>query len=167
MTEKIEPAPDEEIVVRYTNWRGETADRRIRPCGLTFGTTKWHPEPQWLLEAWDQDKGGVTRQFALKDMAWPPNPSPDVREARHDGRYPSVFYSPDRTQRVGVGHYDTGDGPEHVVRLSIMPRDNGPGSLWYEVPLDADEAEQLALHLIEKVVSARAALARMGGGDGG
>lgn len=71
MTEKVEPATDEEIIVRYTNWRGETADRRIRPCGLTFGTTKWHPERQWFLEAWDQDKGGFTRMFALNDMAGP------------------------------------------------------------------------------------------------
>jgi predicted DNA-binding transcriptional regulator YafY len=52
------------VVITYTNHRGETTARRIRPLGMYFGTTEWHPEEQWLLEAWDLDKRD-TRTFAM------------------------------------------------------------------------------------------------------
>jgi hypothetical protein len=39
------------VIIRYTNYRGETADRRIVPICIRYGSTQWHPEPQWLLEA--------------------------------------------------------------------------------------------------------------------
>lgn len=51
----------------YTNWRGETAERRVLPRRLRYGATKWHPEPQWLLVAYDLDKE-AERDFALKDI---------------------------------------------------------------------------------------------------
>lgn len=53
--------------VTYTNYRGETATRSIQPSRLFWGSTEWHPEPQWLLEAWDFGKSEA-RVFALKDM---------------------------------------------------------------------------------------------------
>lgn len=53
--------------VGYTNHRGETSRRRIRPISLWYGTTEWHSMPQWLLEAHDLDKD-EHRTFALKDM---------------------------------------------------------------------------------------------------
>ncbi len=53
--------------VGYTNHRGEKSRRRIRPTSLWYGTTEWHPTPQWLLEAHDLDKD-EHRTFALKDM---------------------------------------------------------------------------------------------------
>lgn len=56
------------IRVRYTNWRGEMADRHLMPTSLWFGSTEWHKEPQWLMKAVDLEKGGATRDFALKDM---------------------------------------------------------------------------------------------------
>lgn len=55
------------ISVNYTNYRGENADRTIIPQRLYWGATKYHPEPQWLLEAWDQDRQAI-RVFALRDM---------------------------------------------------------------------------------------------------
>lgn len=55
------------VKVQYTNWRGETAIRNILPVSLRFGSTEWHPEPQWLLLAKDVDKG-EDREFALLDM---------------------------------------------------------------------------------------------------
>jgi predicted DNA-binding transcriptional regulator YafY len=55
------------VIIRYTNYRGETADRRIIPIRIRFGSTKWHPEPQWLLEAFDVDRG-ADRAFALSDV---------------------------------------------------------------------------------------------------
>lgn len=48
----------------YTNWRGETALRCLIPQKLWFGSTEYHPEPQWLLTCEDVDKG-VVRDFAL------------------------------------------------------------------------------------------------------
>lgn len=60
---------DEQKIVRieYTNWRGETAIRKIIPLRVVFMATDWHPEEQWLLEAYDCDKG-AERSFAMKDV---------------------------------------------------------------------------------------------------
>lgn len=63
---------DEERAVRilYTNYRGETGLRRIVPERIHFGSTEWHSEPQWLLDALDVEKN-AKRSFAMKDIrAW-------------------------------------------------------------------------------------------------
>lgn len=57
----------ERITASYTNWRGETEDRSITPMEIRFDATEWHPEPQWLLKAWDDDRQ-AWRDFALKDF---------------------------------------------------------------------------------------------------
>lgn len=56
----------EAIAFRYTNWRGETANRTGLPAFIFWGASEWHPEPQWLMRALDVDKG-EPRDFALKD----------------------------------------------------------------------------------------------------
>lgn len=56
-----------EISVIYRNWRGEVGQRRILPRQIEFKATEWHPEPQWIMHAWDLDKK-EWRDFALKDM---------------------------------------------------------------------------------------------------
>lgn len=61
------PTAGETFEARYTNWRGQTAVRRLQAINLWFGVTEWHPEPQWLLRAADLDREAV-RDFALKDM---------------------------------------------------------------------------------------------------
>lgn len=61
---------NEEVSIVYTNYRGETAIRRIVPKKIWFGKTDWHPEEQWLLDAVDMEKN-AERSFALKDIrAW-------------------------------------------------------------------------------------------------
>lgn len=50
--------------VTYTNWRGETEKRTIRPLRLWHGSTEHHKEPQWIVEAFDEGKNAV-RSFAL------------------------------------------------------------------------------------------------------
>jgi hypothetical protein len=50
--------------VPYRNYKGEAAVRHIMPCVIYFGSNEWHKEPQWLLDAWDADKGKL-RTFAL------------------------------------------------------------------------------------------------------
>lgn len=63
-------AGDAPITLTYTNWRGEAADRTIIPRHVWFGSTEWHPEPQWLLRATDVEKN-AERDFALKDFSIP------------------------------------------------------------------------------------------------
>lgn len=53
--------------IRYKNWRGEVSIRNIEPRGLWFGSSEWHPEQQWFIQALDLDKNGI-RDFALRDM---------------------------------------------------------------------------------------------------
>lgn len=54
-------------IINYTNYRGETADRQIVPIKVWFGSTEYHPEPQWLLDAFDVGKQ-AERSFALRDI---------------------------------------------------------------------------------------------------
>lgn len=54
--------------VMYTNWKGETRERTIVPITFWFGSTEFHTEPQWFVQALDQEKDQI-RDFALKDMA--------------------------------------------------------------------------------------------------
>jgi hypothetical protein len=62
--------PGAPVRIHYKNWKHEFGDRHIRPLHLWFGSTEWHPEPQWFLKAWDLDKD-VERDFAMRDIhAW-------------------------------------------------------------------------------------------------
>lgn len=54
------------ICFGYTNWRGETSIRRAIPIAITWGSTEWHPEPGWLMTAYDLERQ-AERQFALAD----------------------------------------------------------------------------------------------------
>lgn len=56
------------VLVRYTNWRGETANRNILVDRIFRGVSSYHgSEPIVLVVATDLDRG-VDREFALKDM---------------------------------------------------------------------------------------------------
>jgi predicted DNA-binding transcriptional regulator YafY len=69
MSDKAKRAKNS-ITIVYTNWRGETGERRIKPVKIWFGSTEWHKEEQWFLRAVDLDKN-AERDFALKDIrAW-------------------------------------------------------------------------------------------------
>lgn len=59
--------PQQEVTIVYTNWRGETGRRRIRPLHVAFENNEWHPETQWLLYAIDLDKG-AERTFAMANI---------------------------------------------------------------------------------------------------
>lgn len=58
---------DKTIRIVYTNYRGETAMRTILPDRIWFGSTEWHPEEQWLLDAFDLEKG-EQRSFAVSGI---------------------------------------------------------------------------------------------------
>lgn len=66
MSDDIKPTTPE-LRFRYRNWKGEIAWRWVAPRLVRWGATEFHPEPQWLLEAYDLDKG-ADRTFALKDV---------------------------------------------------------------------------------------------------
>jgi hypothetical protein len=55
------------IEILYRNHRGEVGTRRIEPGRVEYGSSKWHPKPQWLLHARDVERG-VDRTFALRDV---------------------------------------------------------------------------------------------------
>lgn len=50
----------------YRNYRGEESVRTVLPARLWFGTSDYHPEPQWFLSGLDLDKNEY-RDFALRD----------------------------------------------------------------------------------------------------
>lgn len=59
--------PRREVTIDYTNWRGERSTRRVRPLDLVFENNEWHPETQWLLEAYDLERQAI-RTFAVKNI---------------------------------------------------------------------------------------------------
>ncbi|MBJ7450096.1 MAG: hypothetical protein JHC93_07055 [Parachlamydiales bacterium] len=60
------------VRIHYTNHRHETSWRYIIPQSMYFGTTQWHQEIQWLLQAYDVEKKDW-RVFALQDIQkWEP-----------------------------------------------------------------------------------------------
>jgi predicted DNA-binding transcriptional regulator YafY len=63
-----------DVTFTYTNYCGKTATRLVRPIMVAFGSNAFHPEPQWLLHAWDLHKE-AERTFAMKDIKdWDPAP---------------------------------------------------------------------------------------------
>lgn len=66
-------AASKEVVIDYTNWRGERSLRIILPVETFFGLNEFHPGEQWLLKAIDVEKN-AERVFAMKDIhSWQPN----------------------------------------------------------------------------------------------
>jgi predicted DNA-binding transcriptional regulator YafY len=55
------------VLIDYTNHRGERRERRVMPLGIMFGSNEYHREDQWLLHALDVEKNAL-RTFALKDI---------------------------------------------------------------------------------------------------
>lgn len=62
------------IIVEYTNYRGETSRRTIKPLRMWWGNTEYHTENQWMLTAYDCEKK-VERDFAWQDMTPVRNPA--------------------------------------------------------------------------------------------
>lgn len=72
------------VIIDYINHRGERSNRKILPMNFGYGSTEWHTENQWLLEALDIDKGEI-RTFAVKDIhSWKPY-SEEAQAEKADG----------------------------------------------------------------------------------
>lgn len=68
----------------YRNWRDEVGQRRVLPIRIEYGSTEWHPEPQWLLIARDVDRDGAERSFAMRDMIGDPKTAVDILNKAFD-----------------------------------------------------------------------------------
>lgn len=51
----------------YTNWKGETANRKVMDPNIWYGESKYHSGRQWLLHGYCTSRDDF-RDFALKDI---------------------------------------------------------------------------------------------------
>lgn len=61
------PVENKKVVIDYTNWKGERSVRTVTPRLFFWGSTNYHPDPQWLMTAIDEDKN-AERTFALSGV---------------------------------------------------------------------------------------------------
>lgn len=73
------------VTLDYTNWRGERRKRNVQPICLSFGSNRWHNEPQWILQAFDLDVAEV-RGFALLGIHGV-EPLPESVRCAYDSAY--------------------------------------------------------------------------------
>lgn len=100
------------LVITYRNYNGIISMRRIIPITTYFGCTKWHPEPQWMMRAFDLDKQ-AERDFALKDFN---HHFPTFEENEPDDSLPEL---------ADLSHQDE---PERKQSLPVpLPVPIGPG----------------------------------------
>lgn len=64
---------EQDVIIDYTNHRGERRERRVRPYKVWFGESPYHKDGrQWFWTALDYEKD-EERDFAVKDIhAWRP-----------------------------------------------------------------------------------------------
>jgi predicted DNA-binding transcriptional regulator YafY len=55
------------VEIDYTNYSGKRGKRVVEPQRIWFGSNEWHSERQWLLDAYDVDKG-ENRTFTMIDI---------------------------------------------------------------------------------------------------
>lgn len=68
MVIEIMDAEGATISFDYVNYKGVASRRRATIKRVVWGANDWHPTPQLLLEAWDEDKQ-ADRTFAARDIA--------------------------------------------------------------------------------------------------
>lgn len=92
----------EPIRFGYTNYRGEYGVRTALPMSIHWGTTDWHPEPGWLLTAFDRDKLAC-RVFALADCNFALHPT-DQEAIRREALEEAVRVAEDAAEGARVLH---------------------------------------------------------------
>ena len=55
------------LLIVYRNWEGEVSERKIRVKQMIWTHNQWHPEPQTMIEALDEDKKAM-RFFATSGI---------------------------------------------------------------------------------------------------
>lgn len=51
----------------YKNYRGEQGVRSVQDPKWRYGSTEYHPTPQWLIDGFDLEKQDF-RSYAAKDI---------------------------------------------------------------------------------------------------
>lgn len=59
--------PTEDVIIDYTNHRGERSERKVQPWKIEFKSTDFHPVAQWIMCAWCYERKAI-RRFAMKDI---------------------------------------------------------------------------------------------------
>ncbi len=118
-------AADAEISMVYRNYEGKIGDRKIIPRGLWFGETEWHKGAQWLLRAFDVDKG-AERDFALSDANFSAGKAGGLsgifRTIRKEG--PNGQISPMTPLYIGIDFAKQPDnGAEHMIYQLVAPNE--------------------------------------------
>ena len=132
----IPPAPQPEgepVTLTYTNWRGETAQRTITPKRIWWGATDWHPEPQWLLTAFDAEKQ-ADRDFAIKDFgAATPQPAARSTGGRRQMKV-LIVGGPNRGEVV-----DVEATPSNMLELVRVLDPVLGEAFWFKVEADVQD----------------------------
>ena len=69
---RVDVNEEEVVEIEYKNWRGETNKTKILPEHIFFGSTEWHSEEQWFLNAYDLELDSY-RDFPLNEiLKWRP-----------------------------------------------------------------------------------------------
>ena len=55
------------VIIDYTNYKGERERRTVTPKNIAFKSTEFHPQTQWILHAYDEDKKEF-RDFAMANI---------------------------------------------------------------------------------------------------
>jgi hypothetical protein len=56
------------VTFTYTNYKGETSERKAFYMDVLYGATKYHPEEQFFMVGVDYDKVAI-RTYAVENMA--------------------------------------------------------------------------------------------------
>ncbi len=60
--------PRKEVIIDYTNWRGERSVRRIFPLGISFENNEWHPETSGFSTQSILRKARIGASHSLKSI---------------------------------------------------------------------------------------------------
>jgi|GEM_PF-2408058 len=123
------------LKINYTNWRGETAERTVMPQSIYFGSTRWHPEPQWLLRALDMNRL-EDRDFALAGISAAPQPA--ASDVPHD-----VVRAPDAwIEREGLEALRRDKTSKTQVASGLLKRPFGDKVPLYNTPVPSNWTEE-------------------------
>lgn len=64
--------PTKFVSFTYTNYKGETRERRVQPIEVYFGRHPQYPTARWLLFAYDIDKADKRTFDMQKIVGWKP-----------------------------------------------------------------------------------------------
>lgn len=103
MTQTDDARGPQAVPVRYTNWKGVTSDRRLILGDVRFGSTEWHPEPTYLIRAYDLDHPAqIWKDFDLTKCDFP---RADLAPTPQDARVTALV----EALRRLVANLDEGD----------------------------------------------------------